>query len=108
MPYVTYVENSMFMPDLKECEVRDVILQLKNTSAGLDNLPTSIGKKCVDGYLAPLTYILNICIRQGVFFRELKLARVIPIYFSRSKLMRFQMPQEWVPNLLFNIDRTSC
>ena len=85
MSYVSYVENSMFMPDLKECEVRDVILQLKNTSAGWDNLPTSIGKKCVDGYLAPLTYILNMCIRQGVFPRELKLARVIPIYKSSSK-----------------------
>ena len=34
MSYASYVENSMFMPDLKECEVRDVILQLKNTSAG--------------------------------------------------------------------------
>ena len=85
MSYVSYVENSMFMPDLKECEVGDVILQLKNTSAGWDNLPTSIGKKCVDGYLAPLTYILNMCIRQGVFPRELKLARVIPIYKSSSK-----------------------
>ena len=75
----------MFVPDLKKCEVRDVILQLKNTSAGWDNLPTSIGKKCVDGYLAPLTYLLNMCIRQGVFPRELKLARVIPIYKSSSK-----------------------
>ena len=69
MPYVSYVDNSMFMSDLKECKVRDVILQLKNTSAGWDNLPTSIGKKCDDGYLAPLTYILNMCIRQGVFPR---------------------------------------
>ena len=59
MSYVLYVENSMFMPDLKECEVRDVILQLKNTSVGRDNLPTFIGKKCVDGCLAPLTNILN-------------------------------------------------
>ena len=55
------------------------------TSAGWDNLPTSIGKKCVDGYLAPLTYILNMCIRQGIFPRELKLARVMAIYKSSSK-----------------------
>ena len=79
MSYVSYVEDSMFMPDLKECEVRDVILQLKNTSAGWDNFPTSIGKKCVDGYLAPLTYILNMCIRQDVFPRELTLARIMHI-----------------------------
>ena len=64
---------------------RDVILLLQNTSGGWDNLPTSIGKKCVNGYLAPLTYILNICIRQGVFHRKLILARVIPIYKSSSK-----------------------
>ena len=43
--YVSYVENSMFMPDLKEYEVRYVILQWKNTSAGWDNLPTSLDKK---------------------------------------------------------------
>ena len=43
--YVSYGENSMFMPDLKEYEVRYVILQWKNTSAGWDNLPTSLGKK---------------------------------------------------------------
>ena len=34
MSYVSYVENSMFMPDLKECEVRDVILQLKILQLG--------------------------------------------------------------------------
>ena len=68
LSYVSYVENSMFMSDLKECEARDVILQLKNTE--LDNLPTSIGKKCVDSYLAPLTYIMNLCIRQGVFLEN--------------------------------------
>ena len=26
MSYVLYVKNSMFMPDLKECDVRDIIL----------------------------------------------------------------------------------
>ena len=44
MSYVSYVENSMFMTDLKECEVRDVISKLKNTSAGWDNLPTSMAR----------------------------------------------------------------
>ena len=47
MSYDSYVENSEFMPDLKQCKVRHVILQLKNTSAGWVNLPTSMSKKCV-------------------------------------------------------------
>ena len=67
------------MPKLSENEVRTVILDLKNSAAGWDNFPTFVAKKCIDGYLTPLTKIINKSISQGIFPSELKLARVIPI-----------------------------
>ena len=53
--------------------------------AGWDNFPTFVAKKCVDGYLTPLTKIINKSISQGIFPSELKLARVIPIFKSNDK-----------------------
>ena len=73
------------MPELSENEVRTVILDLKNSAAGWDNFPTFVAKKCIDGYLTPLTKIINKSISQGIFPSELKLARVIPIFKSNDK-----------------------
>ena len=44
-----------------------------------------MAKQCIDGYISPLTSIINKAITQGIFPRELKLARVIPIFKSGDK-----------------------
>ena len=44
-----------------------------------------MAKQCIDGYISPLTSIINKAITQGTFPRELKLARVIPIFKSGDK-----------------------
>ena len=49
------------------------------------NLYLYIGKQCVDGFIAPLTHIINMSITQGVFPDEPKLARVIPVYKCNDK-----------------------
>ena len=85
LSFVTPIQNSMFMPELSEHEVKTVILDLNNSAAGWDNFPTFVAKKCVDGYLTPLTKIINKSISQGIFPSELKLARVIPIFKSNDK-----------------------
>ena len=85
LSFVTPIQNSMFMPELSEHEVKTVILDLNNSAAGWDNFPTFVAKKCVDGYLTPMTKIINKSISQGIFPSELKLARVIPIFKSNDK-----------------------
>ena len=85
MTYIIPVQNSMYMPELSENDVKNIILSLENSAAGWDNFPTFMAKQCIDGYISPLTSIINKAITQGIFPRELKLARVIPIFKSGDK-----------------------
>ena len=80
MTYISNIENSIFVPDVTENDVWNVIAQLKNSSAGWDHFPAIVAKQCINGYITPLTHVINLSLIQGVFPSELKLARVVPIY----------------------------
>ena len=41
-------------------------------------MPASILKQCIDIYIDPLPYLINVSINQGIFPSELKIANVIP------------------------------
>ena len=47
--------KSMFIPYISEYEITEIIKSLKNSSAGYDNIPTSIAKQCIQHYIKPLT-----------------------------------------------------
>ena len=66
-------------------EIITVIYSLKNSSPGYDEMPASIFKQCLDTYIDPLTYLINLSINQGIFPDELKIAKVLPIYKSDDK-----------------------
>ena len=38
-----------------------------------------MAKKCITGFIEPLTYLINKSFSEGIFPTELKLARVVPI-----------------------------
>ena len=80
MSYINSVEHSIVITDISYTEVTQVISTLKNSSAGWDELPTFVAKECVNGYIEPLTYLINTPFTEGVFPIELKLARVVPIF----------------------------
>ena len=58
---------------------------LKNSAPGYDDIPTSVMKKCINDYIAPLTYLVNMSIKQGIFPDELKIAKVFPIFKSNDE-----------------------
>ena len=66
-------------------QLRSLIHGLKNSLSGWHGLSAYIGKQCVEGFIAPLTHIINMSITQGIFPDELKLARVIPVYKCNDK-----------------------
>ena len=65
-------------------DVKNTILSLKNSSPGYDELPAIIAKQCIDNYVVPLTYVINMSLMEGIFPSELKLAKVVPIFNYRT------------------------
>ena len=73
------------------------ISQLNNCAPGHDGLPPSIMKQLINGYVIPLTHLMNLSIVQGDFPNELKLAKVdlLPIYNVEE-----HFTQNYRPNLV--------
>ena len=63
-------------------DVKNTILSLKNSSPGYDEFPAFIAKQCIDHYVVPLTYVMNMSLMEGIFLSDLKLAKVVPIFKS--------------------------
>ena len=80
LTYVNTVNNSIVIFDVSCDEVKNIIGSLINSSAGHDEFPTLVGKLCVDGYIEPLTFLINSLLKTSVFSSELKLSRVVPIF----------------------------
>ena len=70
----------MNIPEVIEFKITNIIQDLKNSAVGNDEQPASIFKKVSDIYIKPLTFFINMSIREGIVHEELKLAKVIPIY----------------------------
>ena len=75
--YVKSINNSIVIPNITCHEVYQVICSLKNSSAGWDDFPTFVLKKCSGSLLQPLTHLINCSLQTGIFPDELKLARVV-------------------------------
>ena len=80
--YVDNNVNSIAAFEVTSNRVRNVIMSLKNSSAGHDELPPFVAKSSIDEYIEPLTHLINEFLRTGICPSELKLARVVPIFKS--------------------------
>ena len=85
LTYVTPSVNSIFIPYVSENEITEVILSLKNSSAGHDSILASIAKPLIQYYIEPLTCLINSSFENGLFPDELKIAKVIPIFKTGDK-----------------------
>ena len=70
---------------LSRSDVRDVIINLNNSAAGIDDIQPKIIKFVVDEILDVITYICNLSFKDGLFPSELKLAKISPIFKSGAK-----------------------
>ena len=71
MSYVDNIMNSIAISYVSNMDVKNIILSLKNSSPGYDELPAFIAKQCIDNYVMPLTYIINMSLMEGIFPNEL-------------------------------------
>ena len=67
LSYVINNINSIVVPDMSQADVLSVILSLKDSAPGYDNLPASILKQCVSEYIATWKYVINSSFSQGIF-----------------------------------------
>ena len=98
LSYVINNVNSIVVPDMSQADVLSVILSLKDSASGYDNLPASILKQCVSEYIAPLTYLINSSFSQGIFPDDLKIAKVLPIFKAgNEQLISNYRPNSVIP-----------
>lgn len=76
-----YVSINVFEP-VKTTEVLDIIMSLKNTSAGHDEIPASLIKKVASLIIDPLTLIFSMSLESGIIPQAFKIAKVIPLFKS--------------------------
>ena len=81
-----YMKNQVFdslvLEPVLEEELQNVVLSMKDSSAGWDSIAAHIVKKAFLTIKKPLGHIINISFSTGVFPLELKVARVLPLYKS--------------------------
>ena len=63
------------MPSIQEIEILNVMSLLNNYTAGYDDLQPYIMKMLTKVYIKPLTYLINISIKQGIFWKNLSWPR---------------------------------
>ena len=76
------ITDSMFLEPVIEDEVKNIVMNLKDSSAGWDSISSKIVKTTYTLFSTPLTYIMNLSLMTGVVPSELKLAKVIPLFKS--------------------------
>jgi Notch-like protein len=67
----------MFVSPVTVQEVEEVIKSLKsNVSAGFDEIPMSIVKRCLRYFIRPLVHIYNKSLQTGIFSDMMEIAKI--------------------------------
>lgn len=83
---LTYNSNSIFFPPTIPDDINKIIISLKNkNSTGYDGITTNIVKDVANIISEPLSYIINLCIEEGIFPDKLKISIVKPVFKKGDK-----------------------
>ena len=84
--YLTRTQTRILLSPVDENEIIKVIKNLKDSSAGWDDINASLFKLSINSVITPFTHICNLSLLNGVFPNELKIARVCPIFKSGNPM----------------------
>ena len=103
------VPNSIFISDVSENEVKNIILSMKDKPCHTSVIPNQIFKSIINIITPILTKIVNKSFTTGIFPQSLKLARVVPIFKSGDKKdMNNYRPISVLPILSKLFERAMC
>ena len=71
LSYVNSNITTIFVSSIQEIEILNVMSLLNNSTAEYDDLQPSIMKMLTKIYIKPLTYLINISIKQGIFRKNI-------------------------------------
>lgn len=78
--------SSIFIETVSEAEVITIAKNFQSGKAtGYDNIPISTIKSTIDIIAKPLTHIINMSFKYGIFPDQLKISRVVPLFKSGDK-----------------------
>ena len=97
--YIKERNNSpIYLNPVEQYEVKNIIMALKISSPGWNEISPKIIKDSYEARITPLTYVLNLSITKGIFPKELKLAKVIPIHKGdRNNIISNYRPVSLLP-----------
>lgn len=73
--------NSVILNHTSEEEIKNIVSKMKNLkSSGLDQVPVTVIKKCIDIIAPTLTHIFNASIHKAIFPDKLKISKIIPLF----------------------------
>jgi len=79
------IRDSIYFHPTTENEVSIILADLRNSSAGYDNINIKAVKAVRDQIIKPLTHLCNLSLMNGENPEALKIARVAPIYKKNKK-----------------------
>ena len=93
------VNHSLYLAPTDLTELHKIVKRIKTNSVGWDDIhDTRVVKQCSHSFAHALVYLVNLCLSQGIFPDEMKLARVIPLYESGdSKVINYYRPVSILP-----------
>lgn len=77
--------NSIYLKDVDETEIENIIRDLKNSSPGHDGITPHILKQISGHIIKQLVHVFNLSIQTGVFPDEMKVAKVVPLFKGGDK-----------------------
>ena len=97
--HITSRKNSMFMRPSLPSDIFKIISGLNNTnSVGYDGICTKILKAVAGEICSPLSYIINLCISEGIFPDALKKSVIKPLFKKQDReLMEYYRPISLIP-----------
>ena len=78
--------QSIHLNSVKPVEVRKYITSIKTKACGIDDISPDIVKLSIDVICEPLSFLINLAFKSGIFPGQLKIAKIIPIHKKGNKL----------------------
>ena len=74
--------STIYINEVSSNELIIIINSLKDTSPGWDDIHAKVVKQTYQSYLKPLLHLCNLSLTKGIFPKELKIAKILPLFKS--------------------------